>query len=169
KELKIWSKLVNPNVLPLLGFVVDGDSFPALVAEWMDNGTILNYINANMQADILYLVRGIASGLAYLHQSKVVHADLKSDNILISPEGAPLLTDFGISRTLVVTHTFTGLSNLMGSVRWMATELLAVAQTEDTDIWAFGMVVYELLTMNHPYYGMSEVQAMFRIAAGKLP
>ncbi|TDL15424.1 kinase-like protein, partial [Rickenella mellea] len=126
-------------------------------------GTILNYINANKQADILYLVRGIACGLAYLHQSEVVHADLKSDNILISPEGDPLLTDFGISRTLVVTHILTGLSNLMGSVRWMATELLnpngrslddsdaedrtlmtefAVAQTKETDIWAFGMVVY---------------------------
>ncbi|TDL15452.1 kinase-like protein [Rickenella mellea] len=190
KEIKIWSTLDHLNVLPLLGFIVDGDKFPALVSEWMDHGTILKYIKANRQADLLPLVNGIASGLAYLHDAQVVHADMKSDNIYVSSDGTPLLADFGISRTLVVTQTVNGVKELMGSIRWMASELLnpggyslndvdvgdrtlvnedAAVQTKKTDVWAFGMVVYELLTGNIPFANLSEMQVIFRVAAGKIP
>ncbi|TDL13906.1 kinase-like protein, partial [Rickenella mellea] len=115
---------------------------------------------------------GVASGLAYLHQADVVHGDMKSDNILISSRGTPLLVDFGISRTLVVTQVVSGLQALMGSVRWMAEELVnpnGYLGNEQTDIWAFGMVIYELLTCAHPFNGLSEIQAWLTIAKGERP
>jgi serine/threonine protein kinase len=85
------------------------------------------------------------------------------DNILVSDDGVPKLTDFGVSRLLLNTATMTGTSNLKGSIRWMAPELVHVEiddgddgdskpsgntenrhefHTKATDVWAFGMVVY---------------------------
>ena len=57
RELEIWAKLHHPNVLPLLGFIVDADSkYPSLVSEWMPNGTVLQYCMAYPTAGILDLV-----------------------------------------------------------------------------------------------------------------
>ncbi|TDL15872.1 kinase-like protein [Rickenella mellea] len=188
KELKIWSRLDHQNVLKLRGYTLDDAKFPALVSEYMENGTMLNYLKLHPQVDILEMVNGVAEGLAYLHKEGVIHADLKSDNVLISPSGAPLLTDFGISRMLIVTHTVTVLKDLIGSVRWMAYELIAphcqlpsnvdtttitemkpTVPSKETDVWAFGMVVYEILTKQHPFAGYLDVQAIAAIAMGRLP
>ncbi|TDL15432.1 kinase-like protein, partial [Rickenella mellea] len=145
KELKIWSRLDHQNILRLWGYTLDDEECPALISEWMTNGTVLSYLKLNPQVDLLDLVKGIADGLAYLHKEGVVHGDLKSDDVLISPSGVPLLTDFGISRAMVLTHTVTWSRELMGSVRWMAYELIAPQESgpqKITDVWAFGMVVY---------------------------
>ncbi|TDL15429.1 kinase-like protein [Rickenella mellea] len=191
-ELKIWSCLDDRNVLPLRGYILDDGEFPALISEWMTKGTVLAYLDRNIQVDLFDMVKGIASGLAYLHEKGVVHADLKCDNVLISPSGDPLLADFGISRTLIVTHTVTTLRELMGSVRWMAYELLAPQESDpqkiidttfentitetkpavpsiETDVWAFGMVVYELLTKQYPFAHLQPLQAIIAIVLGNLP
>ncbi|TDL15431.1 kinase-like protein, partial [Rickenella mellea] len=188
KELKIWSRLDHQNVLRLCGYTLEDGSLPALVSEWMTNGTMLKYVTMNPQVELFSMVKGIADGLSYLHDMGVIHADLKSDNVLISPSGAPLLTDFGISRTLIVTHTVTTLGELTGSVRWMAYELIAphcqlqntadattiteiqpAIPSKETDVWAFGMVVYELLAKEYPFSPYSTVQVIIAIAFGHLP
>jgi serine/threonine protein kinase len=110
----------------------------------------------------------IASGLVYLHKKGVVHSDLKpvrvltstripisrtlylQDNILVSHDGRPLLSDFGISRIVIESNTVTGTTTLGGNVRYMAPELLGPQaaglvhqfHTKQSDVWAFGMVVY---------------------------
>ena len=73
------------------------------------------------------------------------------DNILISHDGLPVLSDFGISRLLINSVTITGTTSIKGNTRWMAPELLLPEEgvelehschTKATDVWAFGMVVY---------------------------
>ncbi|TDL15426.1 kinase-like protein, partial [Rickenella mellea] len=120
-------------------------------------------------------VKGIADGLAYLHKEGVVHGDLKSDNVLISPSGAPLLCNFETCR-LISTHSLIMFGELLGSVPWMAYELLApqinvgtIFETKLTDIWAFGMVVNELLTKEHPFPRHSIPQVVVAIVMGHLP
>ncbi|KAI5116585.1 hypothetical protein M0805_009228 [Coniferiporia weirii] len=190
RELHIWSKLHHPNVLPLLGYLIDDGVYPALISRWMTNGTSLQYLKNNPDADVLNMVKGIAAGLCYLHAMRVIHSDLKSDNVLISTTGIPLLADFGVSRILIESETIDTKSTLRGSVRWMAIELFDSSlprdfeakknrriperskqvHTEQADVWAFGMTVYELLTMLRPYHLLpNDFQVMFAIIQGQLP
>jgi len=158
KEIRVWTKLKHENVLPLLGyFIVGKNKMPSMVSEWMEDGTMTEYMKTFDRCSIetLRMLVGIASGLAYLHERDVIHADLKSANILISSNGTPLLTDFGLSLVLCQTQSTTqralttSTAMLGGTVRWMARELFAsksdgTLQRHDraTDIWAYGMVVY---------------------------
>jgi len=125
-------------------------------------------------------VHGIARGLAYLHFHGVIHSDLKADNVLVSPSGEALVTDFGISSIIESTLTleFGSDSNAMrGSSRWLAEELLRFSDgsegsrhTMESDVWAFGMTVYELLTHERPYFHIKiEAQVILAIAQGARP
>jgi len=155
KEMQIWAKLQHHNVLPLLGYYIEGDNaMPAFVSEWMVKGTLHDFMKTFPRASVTTceMIYGIAEGLEYLHSKMVIHADLKSQNILISPNEVPLLADFGLSLALsqsASVSTTTG-NSTKGTVRWMARELLVsdgsgsglpCIPNEKTDVWAFGMVI----------------------------
>jgi len=180
----VWSKLNHPNVLPFLGYFIDrSTTYPHLVSEWMVNGSLQRYIYDNQPSKGLGTIRmlhGISLGLDYLHSKGVVHGDLKSPNIVISPSGSPLIADFGLSLAVNASMTFARhTANFSGSSRWMAVELLDFCNgdsegpnepTKMTDVWAFGMVVYELLERDVPYHTLKRnetvILAIFR---GLLP
>ncbi|KLO08683.1 kinase-like protein [Schizopora paradoxa] len=184
RELKIWSSLEHPNVLPLLGYIMH-DKYPALISQWMSRGSLRKYIETTPRTKTinLYLARDIAKGLKYLHDMNIIHSDLKAleqDNILISDNNNPLIADFGISR--ILTSTNTSWTNLGGSARWMAMELLEFnpgdgtsgtgsgRHTKGTDVWAYGMVVYELLSGSVPYAALkNEFQVASAISKGQTP
>lgn len=143
RELRIWSSLKHPNILPLLGFVMHGN-YPAFVSLWMVNGSLRTYMQNKPKFSLSYMAREIARGLHYLHDHGIVHSDLKGDNILISILGKPLLADFGISH-IITTSAASTTTGVGGSVRRMAVELLAMEagkHTKQTDVWAYGMVIY---------------------------
>ncbi|KLO11690.1 kinase-like protein, partial [Schizopora paradoxa] len=151
REIFIWARLDHDNVLPLLGFFTEGDnSMPAFVSEWMERGTLFDFMKTfpRLSLEMCFMA---SHRLAYLHSMGVVHGDLKSPNILISRDAQPLLADFGLS--LALSETMNGTSTTgfasKGTVRWMAKELLVPGDSssisrpdEQTDIWALGMVIY---------------------------
>jgi len=80
REVRLWLKLKHPNVLPLLGFFLEGsNAIPNLVSEWMKNGTVTTYMQTRNPSatEMCTMVYGIASGLDYLHRNETVHSDLK--------------------------------------------------------------------------------------------
>ncbi|KAL5483347.1 hypothetical protein ACEPAI_8578 [Sanghuangporus weigelae] len=180
KELYIWSKLNNIRILPLEGFYLEDNGCPSLVSRWMENGTILKYLESNPGNDLLKLISGIAEGIMYLHLNDIVHSDIKPDNVMISDSGEPLLCDFGISRMLVESRSF-NFSNsqtggLRGTVRFMSKELLQATESapvvcnKASDIWAFGMTILSILTRKPPYHDISnDVQVITAICSGVLP
>jgi len=129
---------------------------------------------SRLEEDVLRLVRGIANGLAYLHDQSILHCDLKSDNILLSSTDEPLIADFGLSRiiggdySIAISHS--GASP--GTIRWSAPELFDddTHFTKETDVWAFGMVIYEIITHHVPYFEqVLEPQVLNKILSGELP
>ncbi|KAH8110507.1 kinase-like domain-containing protein, partial [Phellopilus nigrolimitatus] len=189
REVKVWSRLEHPNILPFLGFIVEESGFSSLVSEWMDNGTVSIYIKNHPKCNLMRIILGIAEGLAYLHDKNVIHADLKSDNVLISHKEVPLICDFGISKILAATQTLGGVCSQndtpKGTVRWMAIELVrpyvnlnndqaseqkAPEHTKESDVWSFGMTVYELLAKQFPYQHIHmDIVVMIAISNGALP
>ncbi|KAI5116312.1 hypothetical protein M0805_009156 [Coniferiporia weirii] len=161
KDIYAWSRLVHPNIIQLLGFIRDERSLPSTVSEWMENGTVLQYIKSHPSCDVLHLILGIAKGLEYLHKNDVVHADIKSDNVLVSSSVDAVIRGFELPRTttaagITAVDCTTLPHEQSGAIRWMAYELITESEkytkhTKESDVWAFGMTVYELLAKERPY------------------
>jgi len=176
-EIRIWSDLDNNYVLPFLGFFIEGEEMlPTLVSEWMERGTVDGYMQRFPRGgeETWNMASRISSGLVYLHFKGVIHADLKCANILVTEKGRPLLADFGIS--VAMLHSYTTTYNARGTCSYMAFELLAGPEdeapkhTKMTDVWAFGMVVYELLSGLVPYGDKKSNYSVSRaIVAYQLP
>ncbi|MGA0555891.1 protein kinase domain-containing protein [Larkinella sp. VNQ87] len=137
---------------------------------------VLKYYREGSLADLLRsksltqaekddLISGILSGLAHLHRHHMAHRDLKPQNILITrtPYGkyVPLITDFGLSKVvrgedMAATATAFLNSTVGGSVYYMAPEQLANSRMRfNVDLWAFGVILYELMTGQKPFIGDS--------------
>ncbi|KAF8525507.1 kinase-like domain-containing protein [Hysterangium stoloniferum] len=175
REYLAWSSLSHPNILSCLGFCYDFTSsplseLPALISPWMSQGTVLSYIANHPNANRLPLIAGIINSLVFLHDRSpaIIHGDIRAvcfdplsdseGNVLVSEEGIPCLTDFGLSRILDNSgiREVTTSTNIAGSLRWTAPELLSATETrpyvdEKSDVWAFGMTVLEILTGDPPY------------------
>src|SRR6185437_8723456 len=99
----------------------------------------------------------MASGLAYLHSRSILHRDVKSLNVLLDDYGKAKLTDFGLSRTKDETKSKDLLSTkqAVGTIQWMAPELFSrnPNYTQKSDIYSFGMTLWELVARRIPYAG----------------
>jgi proto-oncogene tyrosine-protein kinase Ret len=87
----------------------------------------------------------------HLHKFNIIHRDLAARNILLTTTGSPKISDFGMSRLLHVADVGKTYSNI-GPIRWMAPESLAQQiYSKKTDIWSFGIVVYEVVAQREPH------------------
>ncbi|KIJ52447.1 hypothetical protein M422DRAFT_156722 [Sphaerobolus stellatus SS14] len=165
REYLTWSSLSHQNIVPFLGFSRDftQDSeyqIPALICPWMENGTLLDYIESNPDTNRLPLISGVADGLYYLHQQMIIHGDLRAGNILISDKGVPHLSDFGLSRILRESFGLTTSSEAGGALRWMAPELFHEKVTTASDVWAYGMTILEVTSGEPPF---AEIRLVFEV------
>ncbi len=102
-------------------------------------------------------------GLAAVHRARIVHSDIKPQNILIDAEGRARLTDFGLARFLEETTTISAQERVVGSPHFMAPEQWRGRKlTEATDLYAMGLVLYFALTGRLPYEGQARVALMYK-------
>ncbi|KAF8708350.1 kinase-like protein, partial [Rhizoctonia solani] len=174
RELKTWRTLRHPNILPLLGTCTDLGTFPfalplpSMITEFCPLGTLAD-------------VHDIASAVVYMHEMDppIVHGDLKAENILISQNRTPRISDFGLSRAVKNSDTPTGYttSAFHGSMRWMSPELHYAdedgrppAFTPASDVWAFGMVMLEVETCAVPWFHIiHEPAVILAVMRGSTP
>ncbi|KAJ7468565.1 kinase-like domain-containing protein [Mycena latifolia] len=178
REALLWKDLEHPNILPFIG--IDRESFPSsfcMVSPWMEHGTVLNYLNNHGRGDMYRidkLLYEIAQGLQYLHSCKIVHGDLRGNNILIKQDWSACLADFGLS--VLSDATTSSASTHGGSLHWMAPELIdprrfgyEFARTPASDVYAFGCVCLELYTGKPPFAELSGPAAILEITNNKRP
>ncbi|KAF9446489.1 kinase-like protein [Macrolepiota fuliginosa MF-IS2] len=172
-EMAIWAHLSHPNILEFYGVYIFDVGVPqsCFVSPWMENGNLDQYLKRRPEVPRMPLVLDVAEGVLYLHQSNVVHSDLKSENVLVSGEGRALIGDFGISNVVTSSGaTFTESPN--GTTRWMAPELYEGDHqaTQLSDIWSLGCLFYKILTRKIPFYQYpSDTQALLAVIAGHIP
>ncbi|KAG8923579.1 hypothetical protein FRC02_011051 [Tulasnella sp. 418] len=163
REIKAWSELKSPHILPFLGYSKESGGSPRLVSPWCENGDLRKYIKSKPKADRWQLLIDVLKGLQYIKSRGLVHGDLKCGNILVDDHGAACLCDFGSTRLIEGITGFTTTSqNGKATLRFSAPERLMEDKppTTASDIWAFGCVVIEVFTGKLPYPHISYEKAV---------
>src|SRR5918997_373840 len=179
QEARAASILNHPHILTVYEFGEDGGR-PYMAMEYVEGETLREKIKARPlpTAEALGLAIQIAEGLAKAHEAGVVHRDLKPENLMVSRDGYVKILDFGIAKlvapqrrataadsaqkTLVRVETQSG--TVMGTVNYMSPEQL-LGQRVDLrcDIFAFGVVLCEMLTGACPFACDNQIETMYAI------
>ncbi len=151
-EARIQSTLRHPNIAALLD-ISEVAGQPCIVMEYVDGETLEERIgrNALPVKDALQILTAVTEAVGYLHENHVIHRDLKASNIKITSGGTAKLLDFGLARDRLTPQlTRTGVA--IGTLGYMAPEQLkAGTLNARTDIWALGVILYEMLTGSLPF------------------
>lgn len=180
-EITLLEGLQHPNIVQYLGTSTD-DQYLNIFLEYVPGGsiaTMLRQYNTFQEPLIRNFVRQILAGLAYLHNSDIIHRDIKGANVLVDNKGGVKISDFGISKrveasTVLGTSANSGTKghlhrpSLQGSVYWMAPEVVRqTAHTKKADIWSLGCLVVEMFIGAHPFPDCSQLQAIFAIGSNQ--
>ncbi|KXN91151.1 Cytokinesis protein sepH [Leucoagaricus sp. SymC.cos] len=161
-EVALLTHLSHQNVLPFYGVFTDPRSQRlCTVFPWMNNGTVVEYASRTFPKNPrkrLPLIADIIEGLCYLHELNIVHGDLKGTNILVSDDGRALIAELGQANFTLIPINLGDEPPLL-TPHWTAPELLddevSRRPTKESDIWSFGCVIYEVLTMLIPYSNLT--------------
>jgi eukaryotic-like serine/threonine-protein kinase len=172
REAKALARLSHPNILKVLDYGEYKGS-PYLVLEYLSGGTLKDKTGQPMPWEqALQLLTPIIQALAYAHEHKIIHRDIKPSNILLTDKGQPLLTDFGIAKILELDdgQTLTGTGVGIGTPEYMAPEQ-GIGKDVDAraDIYAVGIVLYELLTGRKPYTADTPMAVVIKHINDPLP
>ncbi|KAK7049954.1 Rho guanine nucleotide exchange factor [Paramarasmius palmivorus] len=178
REAIVWGQLEHPNLLPFLGLFFLGESKQrlCLISPWMENGNLTQFLDRTPRTEVNHrqLVWDVANGLQCLHHMKIIHADLKGANILVTRYGRAAVSDFGLSYVAEgeVLRMTSSSALLGGTIRWLAPELLSRESRPSykTDIYAFGCVCYEIYTGFCPFYNLrSDAAVILQVIKGDRP
>jgi len=171
QEARAVAKLSHPNVVSVIDAGEDG-GHPYIVFEYVEGETLKQRIARvgalDVQEAIAYAIE-VARGLTVAHARKMVHRDIKPQNILIGAEGRAKLTDFGISRQLE-QDGMTATGRVLGTTDYVAPEQ-AMGQGADprSDIYSLGVVLYEMLVGQVPFHADCQVGVAMKHVNEELP
>jgi len=154
QERRILARLEHPHIARLIDGGLDAKGVPYLVMEYVEGENLTAWVNAHAPtlAERLELFLQICDAVAYAHTRLIVHRDLKPANVLVSAAGQAMLLDFGIAKLLDADDTSERTRTLYLSPAYAAPEQLAGdAIGTATDVYALGVIGFELLTGQRPW------------------
>ncbi|KGL79234.1 Myosin-IIIb, partial [Tinamus guttatus] len=184
-EYNILQFLPNhPNVVKFYGMFYKADQYVGgqlwLVLELCNGGSVTELVKGLLkcgqrldEAVISYILYGALLGLQHLHNNRIIHRDVKGNNILLTTEGGVKLVDFGVSAQLTSTRLRRNTS--VGTPFWMAPEVIACEQQYDysydarCDVWSLGITAIELGDGDPPLFDMHPVKTLFKIPRNPPP
>nr|XP_025708236.1 myosin-IIIb [Callorhinus ursinus]XP_025708928.1 myosin-IIIb [Callorhinus ursinus] len=184
-EYNILQFLPNhPNVVKFYGMFYKADHCVGgqlwLVLELCNGGSVTELVKGLLrcgqhldEAMISYILYGALLGLQHLHNNRIIHRDVKGNNILLTTEGGVKLVDFGVSAQLTSTRLRRNTS--VGTPFWMAPEVIACEQQYDSsydarcDVWSLGITAIELGDGDPPLFDMHPVKTLFKIPRNPPP
>ena len=159
REAQAAARLSHANIVNIFDVGVEGNDH-YIVMEYVPGSTLKDLIKQQGHlpvAQALRVAEDIARALAHAHDNNLVHCDIKPHNILMMPDGSAKVADFGIARAVTEsTMTYTG--NIVGSVHYFSPEQAKGTMiTPKSDVYALGVVLYEMLTGVLPFTGETPV------------
>ena len=183
REAKTLALLNHPHIASIYGLEIGGAA-PALAMELVDGVTLAERVAAGPIAvdEALTIAKQIALALEHAHQNGIVHRDLKPANIKVTPSGAVKVLDFGLARAMTTESSgsssahvissptitspmqMTAAGIILGTAAYMAPEQArGKAVDQRADIWAFGCVLYEMLTAQRAFAGDEMTDVLARV------
>jgi len=172
QEAQLVARLEHLHIVPLYDYWRDPDG-AYLVMRWLRGGSLKDALATDPYAinQAALLLDQLAAGLATAHAAGVIHRDLKPSNILLDDEGNAYLADFGIAKQLQEAgEQSTVAGTVVGSPDYLSPEQArSQPVTPQTDIYSLGVTLYELLTGQHPFPGLTGVERLFKHINEPLP
>ncbi|KAL6614531.1 hypothetical protein ACP70R_036801 [Stipagrostis hirtigluma subsp. patula] len=164
-EVVTLSRLNHPNVIKLVGACSSPPVF-CIITEFLSGGSLRAFLHKldhkSLPLDkIISISLDIAHGMAYIHPQKVVHRDVKPENIIFDGEFCPKIVDFGIACEEAYCDP---LANDTGTFRWMAPEMMKrKPYGRKVDVYSFGLILWEMFSGSIPYEDLTPFQAAFAV------
>ncbi len=167
KEIEVARRLRHPNLLPIYDAgQIDGEYYytmPLATGGSLEKRLQRGRPDARWTVDF---VEKVARAVHYAHQQNVLHRDLKPANILLDERDEPLVSDFGLAKLLDRNLGHTRSGQMLGSVPYMSPEQArgrGCHATPSCDVWALGVILYEMLTGQRPFQGENQTDVLARI------
>ncbi|KAK8841964.1 hypothetical protein M9Y10_026920 [Tritrichomonas musculus] len=180
-EINIIKQLDYPSILKFIGYSpvdFENNPKPTIVTEYSSNGSLQDIINDPSkypkwdETKKLIIVYGIVAGMKYLHEHKILHNDLKPSNILLNEHFYPKIADFGLSQFIENENDFNSSKshNIKGTPSYISPEIWNDRiYNEASDVYAFGILLYELAFMKKAFVGMMPFQIGYKVTNNERP
>ncbi len=157
-EIRLARRVVHPNVCRIYDFGASKD-LKFVTMELLPGATLDTHMASHPELDLgsrLTIFREILSGLEAAHQLGIIHRDLKPQNVMVAPDGSPVITDFGIARELDSGNNTTASGEVLGTPAYMAPERMLGGKVDlRSDIYSLGVILFELVTGERPFSGIT--------------
>ncbi len=172
REAKALARLSHPQIVHVLD-AGESDGIPFVVMDFVKGGTLKQQLGSPMDpGSAARMLAPIARALEHAHTQGIIHRDIKPANILLSEDGRAMLSDFGIAKLLDPQTSAAGLTMTgvgIGTPDYMAPEQGLGQATPQTDLYALGVVFYEMVTGRRPYAGDTPIAVLLKHATDPLP
>lgn len=171
REAKIIASLEHPSIVPVYD-VGDDTGQPYFVMRYMSGGSLSDRIKAKVMtvAEVVRILEQLAPGMDEAHSKGIVHRDLKPSNILFDAKGTPYISDFGIAKLSQAQGGNVTGSAIIGTPAYMAPEQAQGTGVDGrTDIYAVGIILFEMLTGKQPYEADTPMAVAFKHITDPVP
>lgn len=167
REAEALRKLNHPNVVRMIA-AIEEEGRHYLIVEFIDGGSLRQFLDRERRLPVRQVLRialELADALSRTHHLRIIHRDIKPANVLLTAEGVPKLSDFGVA-SMADTGYLTQTGMWVGTPQYLSPEACNGEKLDErADIWAFGILLYEMLAGRPPFVGetlMATLTAIFR-------
>lgn len=154
REARMAASLTHPSIIPVYSVGETSGGQPYFAMAYLSGGSLATRLRAHKMSvdEAASIGQSILAGLDYAHEHKIVHRDIKPDNILFTDRGMPVIADFGIAASAAGTQSLTATGISLGTPLYMSPEQFkGEPASVRSDIYAAGAVIYQMLTGQPPF------------------